>query len=50
MAMRTRATIANMVIGLRSCRSEGADVSRLPPQVARVDRDQPWFIPEVRPG
>jgi hypothetical protein len=27
-----------------------ADVSRLPPPVARVDRDQPWFDPEMHPG
>src|SRR5258708_36312359 len=50
MAMRTRAMIAGMVIGLHSCRSGGADVSRLAPPVARVDRDQPRFAPEVHPG
>jgi hypothetical protein len=27
----------------------GADASRLPSPVARVDRDQPWFAPEVHP-
>jgi hypothetical protein len=24
-------------------------ISRLPPPAARVDRDQPWFIPEMHP-
>jgi Isopentenyl transferase len=28
----------------------GADGLRLPLPVAHVDRDQPWFVPEVHPG
>jgi len=47
MAMRTRAMIASMVIGLHCCRSGRADVLRLPPSAARVDRDQPRFDPEM---
>ena len=39
--------IASMVIGLHSCRSYSADISRLPLPVARVDRDQPWFVTEI---
>jgi hypothetical protein len=42
--------IASMVIGLRCCRSGCADVFRLPPQVARVDRDQPRLDPEMHPA
>src|SRR5258708_19218870 len=50
MAMRTRAMIAGMVIGLQFMSQCGADISRLPPPAARVDRDQPRFAPEVHPG
>jgi len=48
MAMRTRTRIASMPIDLHYCRSGCADVLRLPPPVARVDRDQPRFDPEMR--
>src|ERR1700746_3644935 len=47
-AMRTRAMIASMMIGLHCCRSGCADVLRLPPQAAHVDRDQPWSDPEMQ--
>src|SRR5215472_11425285 len=50
MAMRTRARIASMVIGLRWCRSGCADVLRLPSPSARVDRDQPRSGPEMHPA
>jgi hypothetical protein len=42
--------IASMVIGLHSGRTGCADVLRLPPPVARVDRDQPRFDPEMHPA
>jgi hypothetical protein len=50
MAMRTRAMIASMVIGLHCWRSGRADVLRLPPPTARVDRGHPRFDPEMRPA
>src|SRR5215472_4167494 len=50
MAMRMRARIASMVIGLRWCRSGCADVLRLPSPAARVDRDQPRSGPEMHPA
>src|ERR1700749_4688348 len=49
-AMRTRAMIASMMIGLHCWRSNRADVLRLPPLVSRVDRGQPRFDPEMHPA
>src|ERR1700749_1964795 len=50
MTARTRAMNTNMVIGLHSGHRCCADVSRLPPPAAAVDRDQPRLAPELHPG
>jgi hypothetical protein len=49
-AMRMRAMIASIMIGLHCCRTGCADVLRLPPPAAYVDRDQPRFDPEMHPA
>src|SRR5258708_15718823 len=50
MAMRTRAMIAGMVIGLHFMSQCGADISRLPPPAARLHPGPPRVAPDVHPG